>query len=141
MKRDRDFQTAIDSLARKYQYVLVDRVTEIDHEKRMVKAIKCASNTEPYYVGHFPDNPTMPGVLLLMAFSQVGSMLYDEDEKVVMTRFEKVRFISPVQPGEKLKITVQEIERTEEQSVLECTGEIEDKVCVKGRLCLSHKPI
>ncbi len=136
MKHDSDFQTAIDSLAHKYQYVLVDRIIEFDHEKKMIRAIKCASNTESYYVGHFPDNPTMPGVLLLMAFSQVGSMLY-EGEEVVLKSFENVRFKSPVQPGEKLIMTVQEIERAEGKRILECIGETDGKICVKGRLCLS----
>lgn len=133
-----DFTKAISLIENKFPYILVDKILEINHEKGIIKALKCTSNSEPYYVGHFPENPIMPGVLLISAFLQVASIVYN-DENLVLDSIEKVRFQHPVYPGNRLILIIQEVGSSIKQKVLQCTGEIGNKVCIKARLCLSAK--
>lgn len=129
---------AIRRIAKTYPYVLLDRIVEIDRHKKFVTAIKCTSHADGYYAGHFPDNPTMPGVLLLMSFSQVASLLY-EGENLFLKRFERVRFMFPVRPGSALILTVEEIGASDHERSLQCRGVVDEKDCIKARLILSNK--
>src|SRR5579859_1331457 len=104
--------TAIQAiLPHRYPFLLIDRVVEIERKKRIV-AIKNVTVNEPFFAGHFPEFPIMPGVLIVEAMAQAGgAMLLTEvedrkDKLIVFTGIEKARFRRPVVPGDQLRIEV-----------------------------------
>ena len=95
-------------LPHRYPFLLVDRVLEIDPGKRIV-GIKNVTINEPFFQGHFPGHPIMPGVLIIEAMAQVGGMLLmgavpDPERKVVyFTSLNNVKWRRPVKPGDQLR--------------------------------------
>src|ERR1051325_1877179 len=91
-------------LPHRYPFLLIDRVTELVPKQRIV-ALKNVTCNEPFFAGHFPNLPIMPGVLIVEAIAQAGGALLlteveDRDEKLmVFTGIEKARFRRPVVPG------------------------------------------
>ena len=106
-----DIQGILSILPHRYPFLLVDRITEIIRTKRIV-AIKNVTVNEPYFVGHFPDHPIMPGVLVVEAMAQAGGVLLltefpDRDERLLLfTGIDKAKFRRPVAPGDQLRIEV-----------------------------------
>ena len=98
-------------LPHRYPFLLIDRVLEVERKQRIV-AIKNVSINEPFFQGHFPDYPIMPGVLMVEAIAQAGGALLlseipDRDSKLmVFTSIENARFRRPVTPGDQLRIEV-----------------------------------
>ena len=99
-------------LPHRYPFLLVDRVLEIDAGKRIV-GIKNVTINEPFFQGHFPGHPIMPGVLIIEAMAQVGGMLLmgavpDPEKKVVyFTSLNNVKWRRPVKPGDQLRFELE----------------------------------
>lgn len=99
-------------LPHRYPILLIDRVLELERMKRIV-ALKNVTMTEPFFQGHFPNKPIMPGVLIVEAIAQAGGLLLltevpNRDEMLmVFTGIEKARFRRPVVPGDQLRIEVE----------------------------------
>ena len=98
-------------LPHRYPFLLIDRVVEMERRKKIV-AIKNVTINEPFFAGHFPNYPIMPGVLIVEAMAQTGGVLLlsevedRSDKLVVFTGIEKARFRRPVVPGDQLRIEV-----------------------------------
>jgi 3-hydroxyacyl-[acyl-carrier-protein] dehydratase len=98
-------------LPHRYPFLLIDRVVELVRMKSIV-ALKNVTITEPFFQGHFPGRPIMPGVLIVEAIAQAGGLLLlteipNRDEMLmVFTGIEKARFRRPVVPGDQLRIEV-----------------------------------
>ena len=98
-------------LPHRYPFLLIDRVIEIERKKRIV-AIKNVTVNEPYFVGHFPGYPIMPGVLMVEAIAQAGGALLlteipeREQKLMVFTGIERAKFRKPVTPGDQLRVEV-----------------------------------
>lgn len=107
-----DIQQIMSILPHRYPFLLIDRVLEIERTKRLV-AIKNVSINEPFFAGHFPGYPLMPGVMIVEAMAQAGGVLLlseipDRDEKlVVFTGIEEAKFRRAVVPGDQLRIEVE----------------------------------
>ena len=99
-------------LPHRYPFLLIDRVVEITRKQRIV-AIKNVSVNEPFFAGHFPGYPIVPGVLIIEAIAQAGGALLltevgDRDGKLMFfTGIERARFRKPVVPGDQLRIEVE----------------------------------
>jgi len=106
-----DIYEILKILPHRYPFLLIDRVTEIVRTKRIV-AVKNVSVNEPYFVGHFPAGPIMPGVLVVEAMAQAGGVLLltefpDREHKLLLfTAIERAKFRRPVVPGDQLRIEV-----------------------------------
>jgi UDP-3-O-[3-hydroxymyristoyl] N-acetylglucosamine deacetylase / 3-hydroxyacyl-[acyl-carrier-protein] dehydratase len=102
-------------LPHRYPFLLVDRILEIEEGKRVVGIKNCTIN-EPFFQGHFPGHPIMPGVLIVEAMAQVGGMLLlgpmeDPESKVVyFMSLDNVRFRKPVKPGDQIIFEVEIIQ-------------------------------
>jgi 3-hydroxyacyl-[acyl-carrier-protein] dehydratase len=98
-------------LPHRYPFLMIDRVVELDDDH--VVALKNVSANEPYFVGHFPGHPIMPGVLIVEAMAQAGGILAmrnlgdaARDKLVFFMGIDKVKFRKPVTPGDQLRLTV-----------------------------------
>jgi 3-hydroxyacyl-[acyl-carrier-protein] dehydratase len=107
-----DINGIMNSIPHRYPFLLVDRVLEMEPSKRVV-AIKNVTFNEPFFQGHFPGAPVMPGVLIIEAMAQAGAILIlhemqDRATKLVyFTGIDKVRFRRAVVPGDQLTITLE----------------------------------
>ncbi|MEY3519480.1 MAG: beta-hydroxyacyl-(acyl-carrier-protein) dehydratase FabZ [Pseudomonadota bacterium] len=108
-----DIHEILKQLPHRYPFLLVDRVLELEKGKR-IKAIKNVTINEPFFVGHFPHRPVMPGVLMLEAMAQVAALLaFDAlgttpSEKTIyyFAGIDGARFKRPVEPGDQLVMDV-----------------------------------
>ena len=98
----------------RYPFLLVDRITELEIGKRVV-GLKNVTVNEPFFPGHFPHNPVMPGVLIIEAMAQTAAVLAfktegtvpDDDSTVYFASVDNVRFKRPVVPGDQLVMEAQ----------------------------------
>ncbi len=103
-----DIGRILDVIPHRYPFLLVDRIIEVEGTKRIV-GIKNVTINEPFFQGHFPGHPIMPGVLIIEAMAQVGGMLLlgtieEPDQKVVyFMSLDNVKFRRPVLPGDQLR--------------------------------------
>lgn len=111
-KTSLDINEIMRILPHRYPLLLIDRVLELKRRERIV-AIKNVSINEPFFVGHFPGAPVMPGVLIVEAIAQAGGALLlteveDRDSKLMFfTGIERARFRRPVIPGDQLRIEIE----------------------------------
>lgn len=109
-----DIHKILKSLPHRYPFLLVDRVLEVEKGKR-IRAIKNVTINEPFFEGHFPHRPVMPGVLMLEALAQAAALLSFEtlgitlDDKTVyyFAGIDGARFKRPVEPGDQLVLEVE----------------------------------
>ncbi|MES2975924.1 MAG: 3-hydroxyacyl-ACP dehydratase FabZ [Pseudomonadota bacterium] len=109
-----DIHQILKQLPHRYPILLVDRVLEIDKGKR-IKALKNVTINEPFFTGHFPHRPVMPGVLMLEALAQTAALLAFDmlgvtpDEKTVyyFAGIDAARFKRVVEPGDQLTLEVE----------------------------------
>ncbi|KAA3655376.1 MAG: 3-hydroxyacyl-[acyl-carrier-protein] dehydratase FabZ [Proteobacteria bacterium] len=109
-----DINEIVKYLPHRYPFLLVDRVVELEENKRVV-AIKNVTINEPFFPGHFPNHPVMPGVLIVEAMAQAAAVLSfksmgvmpDENSLVLFAGIDNVRFKRPVTPGDQLVMEVE----------------------------------
>ncbi|MCB1625350.1 MAG: 3-hydroxyacyl-ACP dehydratase FabZ [Pseudomonadales bacterium] len=107
-----DINGILKQLPHRYPFLLVDRVLEC-HPGKTIRAIKNVTVNEPFFPGHFPHRPVMPGVLILEALAQAAGILAfitadvipDESTRFFFVGIDKARFRKPVEPGDQLILT------------------------------------
>jgi 3-hydroxyacyl-[acyl-carrier-protein] dehydratase len=120
-------------LPHRYPFLLIDRIIEIERSKRIV-AIKNVTINEPFFVGHFPDYPIMPGVLVVEAMAQAGCVLLlnevpDREKKLVLfSGIDGAKFRRPITPGDQLRLEIDVI------SFRSRGGKMQGKAYVDGKL-------
>jgi beta-hydroxyacyl-ACP dehydratase FabZ len=120
-------------LPHRYPFLLVDRILEFEPGRRIV-GLKNVTINEPFFQGHFPGAPVMPGVLIIEAMAQVGAVaiyhdLPDRDRKLVyFTGIENAKFRRPVVPGDQLRLEMEELNRRSN------FGKMQGRVTVDGKL-------
>lgn len=120
-------------LPHRYPFLLVDRIVELEADKRIV-GLKNVTINEPFFQGHFPGAPVMPGVLIIEAMAQVaGVMIYrdlpDKDKKLIyFTGIESAKFRRPVVPGDQLRIEMELLNRRNN------FGKMQGRATVDGKL-------
>lgn len=128
-----DIQEILGLLPHRYPFLLIDRIIEFERTKRLV-AIKNVTINEPFFQGHFPDHPIMPGVLVVEAMAQAGGiiMMYELEDRlsklVVFTGIERAKFRRPVTPGDQLRIEVEVL------AFRSRAGRIQGRALVDGKL-------
>ena len=111
-----DSQEVRETLPHRYPFLLVDRVSELEAGRRVV-GIKNVTVNEPFFQGHFPDRPVMPGVLILEAMAQTGGVLAFKSSPpagrplVYLTGVDAAKFRKPVVPGDQLRFEIEVLKR------------------------------
>ena len=109
-----DINAILRQLPHRYPFLLVDRVLEC-RPGETIRALKNVTYNEPFFTGHFPHRPVMPGVIIIEALAQAagilafitGGVIPDENTKFYFVGIDKARFRKPVEPGDQLILTAQ----------------------------------
>lgn len=129
-------------LPQRYPFLLVDRIIETDGRTHMV-GLKNVTINEPFFQGHFPEHPVMPGVLLVEALAQVGVMLLLSNDPqrnsklVYFSGIDKCRFRQPVIPGDQLRIEVSVLKQRDRYFKMRGQALVEGIVAVEAELSCS----
>ncbi len=137
-----DIRHVLDVLPHRYPMLLVDRIVEIEADGRRIVGIKNVTINEPFFQGHFPGHPVMPGVLIIEAMAQVGGVLLmghilsnDEREKVVyFMSLDNVKFRRPVIPGDQIRFELELIQHKERASRMRGVGYVDGHVVVEAEM-------
>jgi 3-hydroxyacyl-[acyl-carrier-protein] dehydratase len=143
-----DVNEVLAHLPQRYPLLMIDRVKECEPGKRIV-ALKNVSVNEPYFPGHFPHRPIMPGVLILEAMAQAAGVLVFRtagtrpDEKTVYyyVGIDNARFKKPVVPGDQLEIEVHLERHLRGISRFRCEARVEGKVVAEATILCSMRAI
>jgi 3-hydroxyacyl-[acyl-carrier-protein] dehydratase len=143
-----DIHEILKRLPHRYPFLMVDRVLELDKGKR-IKALKNVTANEPYFLGHFPGRPVMPGVMMLEALAQASAILaFDKaevrpDDKTVFyfVGVDNARFKRPVVPGDQLILNAT-LERTRASVVkFAVNAMVGDAVAVEAELMCTMRRV
>lgn len=109
-----DVMKVMEVLPHRYPFLLIDRIVELDLENQRIVALKNVTYNEPFFIGHFPGNPVMPGVLIIEAMAQVGAYMMlkkagIEGGTVLFASIEEAKFRKPVIPGDQIIFEVEGI--------------------------------
>jgi 3-hydroxyacyl-[acyl-carrier-protein] dehydratase len=134
-------------LPHRYPLLLVDRILEMEPGKRIV-GLKNVSINEPYFQGHFPGFPLMPGVYILEALAQVGGILMIKSLNleigkyaVVFAGIDDARFKKPVYPGDQLILELEVITLKKSLSKMKGTAKVDDQVVAEAILYASAREL
>lgn len=136
-----DAQELMEYLPHRYPFLLVDKIIEIQQQKRAV-GIKNVTINEPFFQGHFPDHPIMPGVLIIEALSQVGGVmcLSQEGMKGQMAYFagiDKAKFRRPVVPGDQLRLEVEMVKMVKSIAKFHGRAMVDGQLVAEGDFTVS----
>ncbi len=130
----------------RYPFLLVDRVLDWELEPtRIIRAIKNVSVNEPFFQGHFPDNPVMPGVLIIEAMAQAAGVLgtvaggAPGGNLYYLAKIEEARFSRTVVPGDQLLMTVTELRRKRGMGFFEAVAEVDGSKAASCKLVCSGR--
>lgn len=133
-----DIQAIRDILPHRYPMLLVDAVIELEAER--IVGIKNVTANEPFFVGHFPDFPVMPGVLIVEAMAQVAGILVlssipDRKSKLVLlASIEEAKFRRPVLPGHQLRIEMKVTRRKATVAKMHGTATVEGNIVAEAEM-------
>ncbi len=134
----------LEILPHRYPFILVDRIIEIEEGKRAV-GIKNVSANEPFFQGHFPGFPIMPGVLIMEALAQVGAVLLLRKEEfkgriALYAGLDEVRFKRQVFPGDQLRLEVELLKMKANIGVAWGEAYVGEELAAKGKLMFAIGP-
>lgn len=133
-----DIRAILDIMPHRYPFLLVDRVLELDDSR--VRAIKNVTFNEPFFQGHFPGVPVMPGVLVVEAMAQAGGYMLlqqveqRDDKLIFFAGIDKCRFRKPVMPGDQLVFDVEVVSLRKTYAKLKGTATVDDSVVCQAEL-------
>jgi len=134
-----DISEILDIMPHRYPFILVDRIAECDEEEQRIVGIKNVTINEPFFQGHFPGIPVMPGVLQLEAMAQTGGILLARMASAAgqvpyLMSMDKVKFRQVVRPGDQLSIEAKVISIRSKMARFSGTCTVEGKVVSQAEM-------
>lgn len=147
-KQSMDIQRILQLLPHRYPFLLVDRVVECV-QGEYIKAYKNVTFNEPFFQGHFPGVPIMPGVLILEALAQTSGLLVasamesTEGKLFLFTGLDKVKFRKQVSPGDRLELVCSDLRMKLSLCKMEAKAYVDGKVVCEAQLtaAVGNKPV
>ena len=142
-----DIYKILERLPHRYPFLLIDKVLDYEIDGSLT-ALKNVTVNEPFFQGHFPGRPIMPGVLILEAMAQASAVLFYESlgesrpEGNIIYLFvgvDKARFKRPVEPGDQLIITATIIRKMKNIWKFDCIAKVGGEVCCKCEVLCTYK--
>jgi 3-hydroxyacyl-[acyl-carrier-protein] dehydratase len=131
-----DLEALFRLLPHRYPFLLIDRVLEIDPDR--VITLKNVTIDEPFFAGHFPNRPLLPGVLIVEAMAQSAAILalslLERPKLFVLTGIDKVRLRRRVIPGDQLRIEVRLLKRHRPLWKMRCEASVDGGLAAEGEL-------
>lgn len=119
-------------------FLLVDKILDYDIENGSIVGLKNVTMNEPFFQGHFPDAPIMPGVLIVEALAQTGGILIHlkgETKKIaVLLSISSAKFRNPVHPGDTLTLKCENLFLSSKAGKVQATAYVNDKIAVQGEV-------
>lgn len=135
---DIDISEIVKRIPHRYPFLLVDRAEDYKPHQSIV-GIKCVSINEPFFVGHFPEYPVMPGVLIVEALAQTGAVLMSKSlnvdvagKTIFFTSLDNCRFRAPVRPGDVLRMPVEVVRARGDMFKFRGRGLVGDRVAAEA---------
>jgi len=135
-----DIQEIMKLLPHRYPFIMIDRILELTPGEKVV-ALKNVTINEPFFQGHFPENPIMPGVLIIEAMGQAGAVLAAKSldrelpgSLIYFMGMDKVKFRKPVTPGDQLIFEMKFIKQRRNVFKMSGTAYVDEKVVVQAEL-------
>ena len=134
-----EIREIMERIPHRYPFLLVDRVIELVPQRRIV-AIKNVTINEPFFPGHFPGAPVMPGVLVIEALAQAGAVLLLSDipdrasKLVYFTGIDEARFRRPVVPGDQIRLTMEVLKLRARTCKMRGTAEVEGELAAEAEI-------
>jgi len=141
-----DLQRILELIPHRYPFLMIDRVKECEPRKRVV-AVKNVSANEPYFQGHFPGRPIMPGVLILEAFAQAAilAMLAEDpartDQIYYYLGIDDARFKKPVIPGDQLELEVTFDRAMRGIGKFNCVARVDGQTVAEATIMCTVRPV
>jgi len=143
-----DIYKILKQLPHRYPFLLVDRVLSIDKGKS-IRALKNVTINEPFFPGHYPHHPVMPGVLMLEALAQAAALLAfdatgsipDEDSVYYFAGLDAVRFKRPVVPGDQLILEVELLRTKAGVFKFKARALVGEEVAVEAEITCAVRPV
>ncbi|MDD4159386.1 MAG: 3-hydroxyacyl-ACP dehydratase FabZ [Synergistaceae bacterium] len=139
-----DINKILDLLPHRYPFLLVDRIEDLVLTDELVEVtgIKNVTINEPFFQGHFPDEPVMPGVLIIESMGQVAAVLLklyteikeNERRLVYVTSIDRVKFRRPVKPGDQLKTVATLVKRRKNNFKFKFRATIDGDLAAEGTM-------
>ena len=129
----------MERIPHRYPFLLVDRVIDLVAKQRIV-AIKNVTMNEPFFQGHFPGAPVMPGVLIIEALAQAGAVLLLSDipdrasKLVYFTGIDQARFRRPVVPGDQIRLTMEVLKLRARTCKMRGTAEVDGDLVAEAEI-------
>jgi UDP-3-O-[3-hydroxymyristoyl] N-acetylglucosamine deacetylase/3-hydroxyacyl-[acyl-carrier-protein] dehydratase len=126
-------------LPHRYPFLLVDKIIHLELDKKVI-GVKSVTNNEPFFQGHFPGQPVMPGVLIVEAMAQTGGILLlnalpDFEEKlVVFMQINNVKFRKPVGPGDQLFLEIELVNKRSKVFTMKGRAFVNDNLVCEAEL-------
>jgi len=134
-----DVTEILKCIPHRYPFLLIDRVLELTPRQRIV-ALKNVTMNEPFFQGHFPGVPVMPGVLIIEALAQAGAVLFlrdmeDRDRRLVyFTGIDEARFRRTVVPGDQLRLTLEVVNLRSRAARMRGTATVDGQVAAEATI-------
>lgn len=134
-----EVEKILELLPHRYPFLLVDRVLEVQGTQKIV-GLKNVTFNEPFFRGHFPGHPVMPGVLIIEAMAQTGGLLLmdqipDRASKVVyFMALDNVKFRKPVVPGDQLRMEVEMVQFRGKVARMKGTALVDGKIAAEAEM-------
>jgi 3-hydroxyacyl-[acyl-carrier-protein] dehydratase len=147
-KSNMDINQILRHLPHRYPFLLIDRVTEF-HAGEFLTGIKNVTYNEPFFQGHFPQRPVMPGVLILEAMAQATGLLAfrtvnrgaERDSLYFLVGMDRARFKRPVEPGDQLVLNARLIRSRRGIWVFDCDARVDGKVVASAEIMCTERDI
>jgi len=141
-----DIQELLHHLPHRYPFLLIDRVLEFDKDKSVI-AIKNVTINEPFFTGHFPEQPVMPGVLILEALAQASGIiilksdptLTHKENLFLLVGVDNVRFKRMVTPGDQLRLQVELMRKKQDIYKFQGTATVDGEIVCTAELMTARR--